>query len=149
MEIIVGSHEFLEVAGSGAFLLQRNCAVQLVHQGIDMLQPERLDDFQLQRLPQEVSLLRQSHIDPAHDRGMLREDVDQAFLLEPHQRVADRGRTDAELRGKCCARQGRSGRQFERDDHVAQPLEHLGCGLTVAIEPVGGMRAGWAGSDLR
>ena len=36
MKIIVGRHEFLEIAGLGEYLLQRNGAVQLVHRAVDM-----------------------------------------------------------------------------------------------------------------
>ena len=81
-----------------------------------------------------MRLLGEPDIDPADQRGILREDVDQAFLGEPHQRVADRRRTDAELLGQGGARQRRSRRQRQRKDHVAQPLEYLRRGLAVAIE---------------
>ena len=96
-----------------------------------------------------MRLLRQPHVDPADHGRILREDVDQAFLLEPHQRIADRRRADAELAGQRGARQRRSRRQFQRNDHAAQALEHLRRGLAIAIEPLGGTRGCAAGGGVR
>ena len=114
-----------------------------------MADRQRAHDFQLNRLPQEMRLLGQAHIDPADNGGILRKDVDQAFFLQPHQRIAYRRRTDAELPGQRGARQRRSRRQIKRDDHAAQALENLGRRLTIAIQPLGGTQAGAARSYLR
>ena len=149
MELIVGGHELFEIAGLGELLLARDRRVEFGGEGFVMAERQHAHDFELDRLPQEMRLLGQPHIDPADHGGILREDVDQAFLFEPHQRVADRRRADPELAGQCCARQRRSRRQFQRDDHAAQALEYLRRGLAVAIEPVGGTRGGAAGGNLR
>ena len=148
MELVVGGHEFLEIAGFGKLLLARDHGVELGDQRSVVLDGEATHDFQFQRLPQEMRLLGAADVDPAHDRGVLREHLDQTFFVEPHQRVTDRRRTDPELPGKCRARQRRSRRQRQRNDHAAQPVEHLRRGLAVAIEPFGGTR-GRARDDFR
>src|SRR5260370_23570631 len=58
VEIVVGGHEFLEIPGLGEFLLQGDGTVQLANQVLRVFQRQRLDDFQLQRLAQEMRLLR-------------------------------------------------------------------------------------------
>ena len=70
---------------------------------------EPAHDFEFDCLPQEMRLLRQPYVDATDDGRILRENVDQAFLLEPHQCIADRRRTDAELPRPCGARQGDPG----------------------------------------
>src|SRR5229473_770911 len=109
MEVVVGSHEFLEVPRLGESLLQRDGAVQLADQGLGMLERQALDDFQLQRLTQEMRLLRKTDVDPADDGGVLRKDFDQSLFLKAHQRIADRRRADAELLGQRVARQRQPG----------------------------------------
>ncbi len=105
MELVVGGHEFLEVALLCKLLLARDRRVEVGDDRRIMADRQRANDLQLNRLSQEVCLLRQAHIDPADDGGILREDVDQAFLREPHQRIADRCRTDPELARQRSARQ--------------------------------------------
>ena len=103
VEVIIGRHELLEVSGLGEFLLKRNGVVQLADQRLGVFERQRLDDFELQRLTQEMRLLRQADVDPADDGGVLREDLDQSLFLEAHQRITDRRRADAELAGQCGA----------------------------------------------
>jgi len=78
------------------------------NQRLGVLERQALDDFQLQRLTQEMRLLRKTDVDPADDGGILRKHFDQSLFLKPHQRIADRRRADAELPGQRVARQGRS-----------------------------------------
>ncbi len=138
MEFIVRRHEFFEVAGLRELLLARDRGIQLGVQCSIRLQRQQAHDLQLQRLTQEMRLLRAMHVDAAHHRCVLRKYLDQTFLVEAHQRIADRRRTDAELFGERGARQRRSRRQLQRNDHAAQAVEHLRRGLTVAVEPGGG-----------
>jgi len=145
VEIIVGDHEGFEIAGLGQLLLMADHAVEIRGQRLVFGERQHPHDLELQRLPQEMRLLRQPHVDPADDGGMLREDVDQALFLEPHQGVADRRRADAELGGEPRPRQRRSRRQLKRNDRAAQPLKHLRRGLPFAIQPFGGWRRAAAG----
>ena len=149
VELVVGGHEFFEVADLGILLLAGNRRVKFGDERFVVMDREPTHDFEFDRLPQEMRLLRQPHVDPADHGGILREDVDEAFLFEPHQRIADRRRADAELSGECGARQRRPRRQFQRDDHAAEALEYLRRGLAIAIEPVGRTRGCAAGYDLR
>ena len=96
-----------------------------------------------------MRLLRQADVDPADDGGVLRKDLDQSLFLKAHQGVADRRRTDAKLLGQGGPRQRRSRRQRQRGDQLAQPLEYLGRGLPVAVEPVGGAVRRAAQDDRR
>jgi hypothetical protein len=73
-------------------------------------------------------------VDAAHDRLVLRKDVDEAFLLESHQRIAHRRLTDAEARRELGARQEHPGWQFERDDPLVQVIDHLGRRMARSIE---------------
>jgi hypothetical protein len=82
VEVVIGSHEFLELPGLGEFLLQRDSAIQLVNQLFGVIERQRLDDFQLERLAQEMRLLRQANVDPADDGGVLRKDFDQPLFRE-------------------------------------------------------------------
>ena len=69
-----------------------------------VLDREPAHDFEFDCLSQEMRLLRQPDVDPADHGCILREDVDKPFFFKPHQRIADRRRTDAELAGERGAR---------------------------------------------
>src|SRR3954453_14787248 len=144
MKIIVARNEALEVSGLGELLLEGDRVVEAYDQGFAVLLREQPDDFELQRLAQEMGLLGPTDVDAADDGGVLRKHVDQPFFLEPHQGVADRRRADAELCGEIRARQRRARRQFERENGIAQPLEYLRCGLPGPVEPRAGA-GGYAG----
>ena len=107
MELVVGGHELFEIAGLCVVLLAGDRRVEFGGEGFVTAERQHADDFELDRLPQEMRLLGQPHIDPADHGGVLREDVDQPFLFKPHQRIADRRRADPELARQCGARQRR------------------------------------------
>src|SRR5262245_14517702 len=135
MELVVGGHEFLERAGLQDLQLPRDGRVELGNQRLIRLQRQHAHDLQFQRLAQEMRLLRAVYVDPADDRRILREHLDQSFLVEAHQCIADRRRGYAELFRQRRARQRRARRQLQRDDHAAQPFEDLRRRLAVAIKP--------------
>jgi hypothetical protein len=95
---------------------------------------QRAHDFEFDRAAQKMRLHRRSHADLAHDRRVLRKDVDESFFAELHQRVAHGRLAEAVARCEFCARQHRTGLQFERKDHFAQPLENLRRGVAGAVE---------------
>lgn len=92
-----------------------------------------------------MRLLGQRDADGADHRGVLREDIDQPFLGEPHQGVAHRRLADAVLRGEIRARQYRAGGQRHGDDHVPHMLEHLRRGMPGAVELELNLRGGQGG----
>jgi len=92
VELVVGCHEFFESTGLRELLLPRDGRVEPGDQRLVRLQREHAHDLQFQRLAQEMRLLRAVHVDAADHRCILRKHLDQAFLLEAHQRVADRRR---------------------------------------------------------
>ena len=100
---------------------------------------ERAHHLLLERPAQELRLARQRHVDQADDRAALRKHLDQSRLFEPHQGVADRRRAHAELRLQPQPRQRRPRRKLQRQDHVAQLVEHLGRRL---LRPDAGLRIG-------
>src|SRR6185369_10031406 len=77
----------------------------------------------LDRATEELRLACEGDIDQAYDRPALRKYLDQPGLFEPHQCVADRRRTQAELPLQRRARQCRPWCERERDDHMSQLLE--------------------------
>jgi len=88
-----------------------------------------------------VRLRGRLEVDAAHERGVLREDVDEAFLAELHQRIAHGGLAQAVAACEFGAGQHRGRREFERDDHLAQAFEHLRRGMARAVEGVGFFRS--------
>jgi hypothetical protein len=81
-----------------------------------------------------MRLPRRSEVDAAHLRRRLRKDVDESFALQHLQRIAHRRLADAEPRGQFRAHERRARRELQRHDHLPQRLEHLRCGLAVAVE---------------
>ncbi|GAA0005839.1 hypothetical protein BRDID11002_58430 [Bradyrhizobium diazoefficiens] len=57
MEVVVGGHERLELAGLRELLLECDGVVEADDQGVVMLLREQADDLELQRLAQEMRLL--------------------------------------------------------------------------------------------
>src|SRR3954467_1772347 len=84
VKIIVASDEALEVAGLGELLLERDRVVEAYDQRFAGLLREQPDDFERQRLAQEMGLLGAADMDPADDRGVLWKHVDEPFFLQPH-----------------------------------------------------------------
>ena len=97
---------------------------------------------------QEGRLTRLSDVDTAHHGLVLREHVDEAFLLEAHQRVAHRRLAHAEARREIGARQQHARRQVERDDALAQVVEHLRRRVARAVEAGRASSAFAYGKDL-
>ena len=90
-------------------------------------------DLLLHGAAQELRLAGGREIDAAHHRRGLREDVDQPLLLEPQERIADRGGAEAEARLQFGPRQHRAGREIERDDLVPDEVEDLRGGVARAV----------------
>src|SRR3954454_1959123 len=81
VKIIIAGDEALEVSGLGELLLERDRVVEAYDQRFPVLLREQPDDFELQRLAQEMGLLGSTDIDPADDRGVLWKHVDEPFFL--------------------------------------------------------------------
>ena len=77
-----------------------------------------------------MRLLRMFYVDPADHGGVLREDVDQPLLREPHQGVADRCRTHPELG---CQRGARQWRLEDRPDAIFAANDLLAMGVLQAL----------------
>ncbi len=134
VEGLVGRHEFLVLAGGVADTLAVDAGLQpLDQQGIGLLR-QHVHDFQLDRPSQEVRLARRGDVDAADHRGVLRIDLDQGFLGQFHERVADRRLAQAVGLGQRHARQRRAGRQFEGHDLFAQMFEDLRRGVSRAVQ---------------
>jgi hypothetical protein len=89
----------------------------------------------LDREPQTVGLAVRADVAAGHNRRMLREDRDEALLLELDQCVAHGGLADAELGLQVRAGQKGARGQLERRDATAQKLEDLRGGLPRSVRP--------------
>src|SRR3954454_20460547 len=83
VKIVIAGDEALEVSGLGELLLERDRVVEAYDQRFAVLLREQPDDFELQRLAQEMGLLGPTDIDPAYDGGVLRKHIDDALFLQP------------------------------------------------------------------
>lgn len=81
-----------------------------------------------------MRLLRGVDVDAAHQRGVLREHIHQAFLGKAQQGLAHRRLAHAEAVGQLLADQHGAGHEFEGKDGTAQLFEHLGCCKACAVE---------------
>lgn len=134
VECLVEQGEFGEILRREHGLLPRHAKAQPLDQRRVGFLRQGAHDFHFHRTPQEMRLLRQGDADGADHGGVLRKDIDQPFLAEPHQRVAHRRLADAVLRGQLGTRQHRAGGQRHRDDHVPHMFEHLRRGMPRAVE---------------
>jgi hypothetical protein len=90
MECLIGASERCVFAESGKKNLLSDQAAQPLDGCRIGFHRQVTYDLQLDRPAQELSLPCLFEIDRADDRGVLRKYFDKPFLLQAHQRVADR-----------------------------------------------------------
>ncbi len=93
--------------------------------------------FELKGTPQEMRLPGKRQVDGADDGGMLRKDLDEPFLLQPHQRIANGRRAYSVLSGEGVTGEDRARRQGKGQDRFPHPFEDLGSRLATAFKALG------------
>jgi hypothetical protein len=131
---LVGQHETVVILGLECRLLLRDERLQAGYQHRLRRGGQQMHQLQLDRLPQEMRLLGRRHIDRPHHRRMLGKDVDQPFLFQPQQGVADRRQAQVEIFGQLDARQHGARLDGERNDHAPQMVENLRRRMTLAVQ---------------
>ncbi len=63
VELVIGGHEFFEVARLCIVLLAGDRRLEFGDERLTVLDREPAHDFEFDRLPQEMRLLRQPHVD--------------------------------------------------------------------------------------
>jgi hypothetical protein len=111
-----------------------NGGLHLLGQSRRRLQRELAHQLQLDGAAQEMRLARRRDVDAADQRGVLREHVHEPFFVEAQQRLAHRRLAHSEVVGQFLPRQHGAGCQLQRQDGVAQLLQHLGRGQAGAVE---------------
>ncbi len=137
VECLVGCGKGLEVFCFHQRLLLREKTLKSGDQARIRTKSQASDDFKLQRAPQKMRLMGQREIDRAYDGCVLRKNIDQAILLKPQERVADRGRAETELLLQGKPVQDGSRGEHERYDHLSEALEDLRRCLASAVKAIG------------
>ena len=124
VEGLVGAVKALLITGVEGFMLARD---RRVEPG-DVLgaRPlgQQFDGRAFERLPYEHRLGNRADRNARHEGAGLREDLDEAFLLQPDQRLAHRRAAHSETGGQILLRQRRSRPQLHVEDLAPELVLH-------------------------